>query len=321
MDWLRWHHGTVNDPKLRAVARRAGQPVIAVIAVWAAMLECASIAVERGTLAGWDHEDVAVGLDMETEAVAAIYTAMQGKTLEGGRIMAWEKRQAKRERDDDTSTGRVREYRKRQKAAGTAKDVVETPASDQTGDETPGGDNGSHETTCNTHETPCNANSGDGTPQIRLDKIREEDTLPGVEGGAGGNGVAAAPPATRKRPPDGQRLGGDWRPSPEAWAWARDRAPDLDLEAEFEQFQNYWFGESGPKARKQDWDAAWRFWVGRSSRGNPGSPAPKPPPGPRPDHYGAPPSPVAEAMARRFSAVPPLIDRGPVIEVIPGDAP
>ena len=37
--WLRWHIGTWNDPKWRLIAKRSGQPVAVVVAVWAAMLE------------------------------------------------------------------------------------------------------------------------------------------------------------------------------------------------------------------------------------------------------------------------------------------
>lgn len=135
-DWFRWHHGTTTDPKFRVVARRSGQPLPHVLAVWAAMLECASSAAARGTLEGWDDEDVAAGLDMDPSAVSDIREAMQGKTLEGDLVSGWERRQPKRERDEDagSSTDRVRRHREKHRNGGNA-------------DETPT----KHD------ETPCNA--------------------------------------------------------------------------------------------------------------------------------------------------------------------
>lgn len=39
MEWLRWHHGSVTDPKFALVARRAGCNTGEVLAVWAFLLE------------------------------------------------------------------------------------------------------------------------------------------------------------------------------------------------------------------------------------------------------------------------------------------
>lgn len=136
MDWLRWYHGTVNDPKWRVVARRSGLPVAAVLGVWAALLETASQNDERGTLEGWDAEDIGAALDLEPEQVQAIVDAMQGKVLEGPVVKAWAKRQPKRDREDH-STERVRAHRERMKR----------------------------------HETPSNA-----LEEIRVEEIREEVT-------------------------------------------------------------------------------------------------------------------------------------------------
>lgn len=113
MKWLRWHHGTVADPKWRAIARRSGQSIPTVIAVWAAMLETASEATERGNLEGWDDEVVAAALDLDTEAVAAIREAMQGLVLDGNALSGWERRQPKRE--DNTVAERVRKHREKKR--------------------------------------------------------------------------------------------------------------------------------------------------------------------------------------------------------------
>lgn len=111
MQWVRWHHGTVTDPKWRVVAKRAQVSIADVVAVWAMMLEAASANEnERGTIAGWDHEDVAFALDLETEAVERIWNIMQGKVLEGQRLTGWSNRNPKRE---DDSSERVQRYRHR----------------------------------------------------------------------------------------------------------------------------------------------------------------------------------------------------------------
>lgn len=134
MDWFRLHHGTPQDPKWIVVARRAHVPVGAVLAVWMAMLDAASRAATRGTLEGWDHEDVAAMLGYETEQVQAVYDAMQGKTLDGDRVMAWDKRQPKREREDD-SAARVRAHRERNAAPAPV-----TPCNASGDQETPRGE-------------------------------------------------------------------------------------------------------------------------------------------------------------------------------------
>lgn len=118
--WLRWHIGTCLDPKWKIIARRSGQPIHAVIAVWAMMLECAAQASTRGTLDGWIDEDAAAALDLDHPgSVTAIRDAMQGKVLDGDRVMRWDKRQPKRE---DSSAARTRDYRARKEASRAAGD-------------------------------------------------------------------------------------------------------------------------------------------------------------------------------------------------------
>lgn len=119
--WLRWHHGTINDPKWRVVAMRASSALSRdvtvghVLSVWCAMLECASQATPRGTLSDWDDEDVAAGLGYDDAMVRCIREAMQGKTLEGDELTGWKRRQPKAE--DVTAADRKRAQRERERAA------------------------------------------------------------------------------------------------------------------------------------------------------------------------------------------------------------
>lgn len=60
------------------------------------------------------------------------------------------------------------------------------------------------------------------------------------------------------RPARGCRLPDDWELTPE-----RRKVPiaeGVDPERTFAKFMDYWRSASGPKARKLDWDAAWRNW-------------------------------------------------------------
>ncbi|GEM_PF-6678111 len=123
MEWFRWYHGTVKDPKFRTISRRSGQPLTAVLAVWAAMLECASEARERGFLEGWADEDMAYLLDLNEHDITAIRQAMQDKTLDGPRLTGWEKRNPTVE--DPTAAARKRRQRAREKAQKAQEDAGE----------------------------------------------------------------------------------------------------------------------------------------------------------------------------------------------------
>lgn len=118
MDWLRWHHGTSKDPKWRVISRRAGVSIVTTVSVWTTIVENASESSDRGVLQGWDPEDVAAQFDIEPEQVRTVFEAMQGKVLSGNRLTGWEKRNPKREREDDDSTERVRQYRERLRKHG-----------------------------------------------------------------------------------------------------------------------------------------------------------------------------------------------------------
>lgn len=116
MDWFRWHHGSVTDPKFQLVARRASTTLPAVLAVWAYLLEAASQAEERGRFGTVDAEslDVLFGFPDADTLTARILAEFESRGLtDSGRISAWEKRQVRREREDKTGAARQRAYRTR----------------------------------------------------------------------------------------------------------------------------------------------------------------------------------------------------------------
>jgi hypothetical protein len=113
IEWFRWYHGTVSNPKLALIAKKSGQSRPVTIAVWAALLEHASKSDIRGDVSNFDVEIIAVALDIEEDAINAVIAAMNAKGMIVDRTIAkWEARQPQRE---DASTERVRAFREKQK--------------------------------------------------------------------------------------------------------------------------------------------------------------------------------------------------------------
>lgn len=113
--WLRLWHDMPNDPKWRTIARIAKQSVPAVICVYLhVLIDASANAGERGRTQSLNAEDVASALDLETENVEAILSAMQGRVLDGGMVAGWEKRQPARE---DGSAERAKAWREAKKNA------------------------------------------------------------------------------------------------------------------------------------------------------------------------------------------------------------
>lgn len=141
IDWFRWHHGSVTDPKFQLIARRAGASVAEVIAVWAFLLEQASQAEKRGHPGEMDFESIDCALGLQDGRAEAVYTHMADRGLlsDDGAVTAWERRQPKRERDDDLSSERVKAFRDR-KRQSEPRNTDETPCNATERRETPRGE-------------------------------------------------------------------------------------------------------------------------------------------------------------------------------------
>ena len=50
-------------------------------------------------------------------------------------------------------------------------------------------------------------------------------------------------------------------------AWANEKLPGYDWDAESENFLDYWRSVPGKKGVKQDWVATWKVWMRRNARG------------------------------------------------------
>lgn len=130
--WCRLWSDMPNDPKWRTIARVSGQRVGDVVAVFVHMMTCASTqtnATERGRIMGWEDEDVATALDLETAQVTAIRNAMDGRVLDGDHLDKWEKRQPIRE--DENGPARAKAWREAQKATANAKGKTQPNATER----------------------------------------------------------------------------------------------------------------------------------------------------------------------------------------------
>ena len=227
IDWFRWHHGSVTDPKFQLVARKSKQALASVIAVWAFVLEQASSSEDRGSFGTIDCEAIDCLLGLEDGATAAILAAMGERGLvDYGAVSAWEKRQPKRERTDNTSTERSRAHRDRQRQ------------------EQQEGEKQRHATPEIDDATPCNATQHQKKP--RGEESREEEKTVGAPSAKSPRGTAL---------PKDWELPGDWR------TWAEGARPDVDVLTVADSFRDYWVAKPGKDGRKADWLATWRNWV------------------------------------------------------------
>lgn len=219
--WLRLWHDMPNDPKWRTIARISGQPISLVLSVYLQLMVDASRNVTRGH-ADVTVEDMASALDVTDEQVEKIYSAMQGRVMEGNKLTGWEKRQQKREDSGDGESGaksaaeRKREQRERERLA-----QIEL------------------------EKQQCHEVSRNVTLDTDTDKDKEEDKNKEL----------------RQNKQRGSRLPADWFPSDSEIQFCKTERPDLDPAKTAERFRDYWHAQPGSKGTKLDWTATWRNWV------------------------------------------------------------
>lgn len=118
--WFRSWHGAPTDPKWLGIARRANvAPGIVAAVVWA-LLDRASQANPRGSVAGYDADGLACFMGCEAEQIDKIVAVLHEKeVLTDNTFTGWEKHQPKRE---DGSAERAKEWRERKRTHTTAHD-------------------------------------------------------------------------------------------------------------------------------------------------------------------------------------------------------
>lgn len=124
MEWLRWYHGTINDPKWAMIARKTGVNICTVIAIWAALLEYASQNEDRGSVADFDPEEIDAAFGLNDGECAAVIEAMTSKgIIEAARIAKWSKRQF-----DEKNVERIRRCREKKAKAEAEATPADTSA-------------------------------------------------------------------------------------------------------------------------------------------------------------------------------------------------
>lgn len=172
IDWFRWHHGSVTDPKFQLIAKKAGASLPDVLAVWAYLLESASASDVRGQFSDIDAEALDCLFSFPDGRTADILDALGARGLiSDNAITSWDKRQPKREREVIPSTAMTGAER-------VAKHRAAKVALQQSGD----------------HVTPCNATKRQETP--REEKSREEEKNQGL------NPTVEDKPSTARRRTD-----------------------------------------------------------------------------------------------------------------------
>ncbi len=230
MDWFRVYHGAISDDKWPLIARRSGQSVAVVVAVWLALLDCASQAKDRGSILDFDVESMDAQLQVDDGTCQAVVDALSTghkPRIAQGRIVNWEKRQPKRE---DGGAERAKQWRERKKV-GENGNV--TPANDP-------------------ERTPNAPRTQPNTDQIRLDKTRDITTpqdIPGYEDSAGAREEA------------GGGCGEDYLDAPNV-----ENAPSIEFQ-EIRAYFNAHGREEAPLTGFQEYLSlhATRQWPGQSA--------------------------------------------------------
>lgn len=130
IDWFRWHHGSVTDPKFQLVAKKAGVRLGDVLVVWAFVLESASANHERGTIGQIDFETLDFLIGAEDGSAIRILDAMTQRGLISGSCIAkWDERQPKRE--DESASERKRRQREREHELKMQESVTKNNVTDE----------------------------------------------------------------------------------------------------------------------------------------------------------------------------------------------
>lgn len=129
--YLRWHHGTVKDPKFKVAAKKSGRSLPDVIAVFAFLAEHASEAEPRGCIESFDNESCDALFDFPDGTTNIIRIALEERNIATPKFMInWAKRNPIRE--DPDSAARKREQRLREQVTKLEQQIASlTGASDQ----------------------------------------------------------------------------------------------------------------------------------------------------------------------------------------------
>lgn len=122
IEWFRSYHGAPTDPKWRMIGKRAGVRPGDVAAIFWALMDFASQNDPRGSIDGFDSEELAIAFDFEQVDIDKVIQVLKDKgliivTSHNVTLAAWDKRQPKRE--DGTAAERQKKRRLNKNASET----------------------------------------------------------------------------------------------------------------------------------------------------------------------------------------------------------
>ena len=123
-DWFRSWHGCPTHPKWGVIARNANVPRAVVVGLAWALMDLASRAQDRGSVAGADPTELAAALDVPTDQLVAVMKEMRSisphtgraRFIDGdGRLIEWDALcpPPSRRRPKRDTAGQVRDKRGR----------------------------------------------------------------------------------------------------------------------------------------------------------------------------------------------------------------
>jgi len=221
--WFRSWHGAPTDMKWRTIAKRAGVPSGYVTAIVWTLLDRASQADERGSIAGYDAEEIAVALDFDPDQVEAVIAAMRDKgVLDGDTFTGWAKHQPGRE---DGSAERAKAWRERKRAENQQ-----------------------------VSEDRTQANAGERTKTPREDT--DTDIPPE-------NTTCSLPPKGEDKRTPGRALPSDWQPKEKHFELGRVLGFSDQAIRDASDAMRDWADANRNRAvgRKADWDKTFNNWL------------------------------------------------------------
>lgn len=241
MAWLESHQSLRDHPKTRKLARILGISVPTAVGHLHCLWWWAMDYSDDGDVSQYDELDIAIGGGWDEDAPAFVRALVVVGFLDRDddrtAVHDWEDYGGKLTRRRKENAERMREAR------AQAESRTKTPRA--------------------THVQRTQRT------RVELHNSTQENTTEEDKEVVGGANAPATTPAPEKpaKPKNkrGARIPADFAITDDMRQWAIERgATGVQVEHETEKFVNYWTGESGAKASKLDWCAAWKVWVGRN---------------------------------------------------------
>lgn len=243
MAWIESHQSLRDHPKTRKLARILNVSVPTAVGHLHCLWWWAMDYSDDGDVSQYDELDIAIGGGWDDDAAefvdALVTVGFLDQCDEQTFVHDWEDYGGKLTRRRKENAERMREARARSESRTNTPRAAHVQRTDRT---------------------------RVGLQDSTQEDTREEDKQESI---SGANAPTPPPSPEPVEPPKpkkrASRIPEDFAITDRDREWARERgASPLSIERETEKFVNYWTAESGAKASKLDWHAAWKVWMGRN---------------------------------------------------------